>query len=302
MVGSYSAGSDQPKPVNVASVPHRSPFRYPGGKTWLVQCVRAWMHCIDPKPRVFVEPFAGGAIVGLTVAAERLADRVILAELDAAVAAVWKVILSGEAESLVRRILDFEVTRDNVLRVLRSKPQNEHELAFQTIVRNRMQRGGILARGASLVKCGENGRGLCSRWYPATLARRIRAIAEMRDRIEFFHIDAFAIIPQFARQKTAAVFIDPPYTAGGKHAGKRLYTHYVVDHQSLFAFAQRAACAVMMTYDESTEVLELARRFRLCVNRVPMKSTHHRVAFELVLTNRPWTLAPASSCTRTLFD
>ena len=24
------------EPVNVASVPHRSPFRYPGGKTWLV--------------------------------------------------------------------------------------------------------------------------------------------------------------------------------------------------------------------------------------------------------------------------
>ena len=23
--------------VNVASVPQRSPFRYPGGKTWLVQ-------------------------------------------------------------------------------------------------------------------------------------------------------------------------------------------------------------------------------------------------------------------------
>lgn len=31
------------KPVNVASVPQRSPFRYPGGKTWLVPYVRDWL-------------------------------------------------------------------------------------------------------------------------------------------------------------------------------------------------------------------------------------------------------------------
>ena len=29
--------------VNVASVPHRSPFRYPGGKTWLAPRVRQWL-------------------------------------------------------------------------------------------------------------------------------------------------------------------------------------------------------------------------------------------------------------------
>jgi DNA adenine methylase len=31
------------KIVNVASVPQRSPFRYPGGKTWLVPRVRRWL-------------------------------------------------------------------------------------------------------------------------------------------------------------------------------------------------------------------------------------------------------------------
>ena len=29
--------------VNVATVPHRSPFRYPGGKTWLVPFIRHWV-------------------------------------------------------------------------------------------------------------------------------------------------------------------------------------------------------------------------------------------------------------------
>lgn len=51
--------------INVASVPHRSPFRYPGGKTWLVPHVRRWLTSVSSLPREFVEPFAGGAIGGL---------------------------------------------------------------------------------------------------------------------------------------------------------------------------------------------------------------------------------------------
>jgi len=36
--------------VNVASVPQRSPFRYPGGKTWLVPLVRQWLIGLPKLP------------------------------------------------------------------------------------------------------------------------------------------------------------------------------------------------------------------------------------------------------------
>lgn len=52
--------------INVASVPHRSPFRYPGGKTWLVPYIRQWLTYLTPRPAILGEPFAGGAIVGLS--------------------------------------------------------------------------------------------------------------------------------------------------------------------------------------------------------------------------------------------
>jgi DNA adenine methylase len=64
----------QDKIVNVASVPLRSPFRYPGGKTWLVPRIRRWLASLPSKPDEFVEPFTGGGIVGLTVAFEDLAS------------------------------------------------------------------------------------------------------------------------------------------------------------------------------------------------------------------------------------
>src|SRR3954453_16467871 len=48
------------EPVNVASVPQRSPFRYPGGKTWLVPYIRSWLTSKKAVPCILVEPFAGG--------------------------------------------------------------------------------------------------------------------------------------------------------------------------------------------------------------------------------------------------
>ena len=73
----YSAA----KPVNVSSVPQRSPFRYPGGKTWFVPYVREWLQSKKERPSRLIEPFAGGAIISLTVAFERLAKHVLFADL-----------------------------------------------------------------------------------------------------------------------------------------------------------------------------------------------------------------------------
>ena len=81
-----------------------SPFRYPGGKTWLMPTIRPWLEKLATESLHLVEPFAGGAIVGLTAALERLAQRVTLVEIDQDVAAVWKVILSSEAESFAQRV------------------------------------------------------------------------------------------------------------------------------------------------------------------------------------------------------
>src|SRR5512136_216572 len=100
--------------VNVASVPQRSPFRYPGGKTWLVPYVRQWLANLPVQPAEFIEPFAGGAIVGLTVAAEQFADHITLVELDDQIAAVWHTILEGDAEWLANRIASFDLTPESV--------------------------------------------------------------------------------------------------------------------------------------------------------------------------------------------
>jgi DNA adenine methylase len=174
MVRQLSLFPQEKKIVNVASVPFRSPFRYPGGKTWLVPQIRHWLASIPQRPNVFIEPFAGGGIVGLTVAFENLADHIILVELDHQVASVWQTIVYGDAILLADRIENFELTPGSVEEVLGANYELILDQAFQTIVKNRVNHGGILASGAGRIKSGENGKGLASRWYPETLSRRIR--------------------------------------------------------------------------------------------------------------------------------
>ena len=53
-------------------------------------------------------------------------------------------------------------------------------------------------------KHGENGKGVKSRWYAQTLAKRIRNIQRFRDKITFIQGDGIAIIEEYALQETAA--------------------------------------------------------------------------------------------------
>jgi DNA adenine methylase len=277
---------DKKTPTNVAQVKHLSPFRYPGGKTWLVPEVRKWLMASQRPPSVFVEPFAGGAMAGLSVAAEGLAERVFLSELDEDVAAVWITVFNGtdaDVSWLCKHIVEFSVSEKNVRDVLAGKPRSNKGLAFRTIVKNRMQRGGIMAAGAGLVKTGEAGRGLKSRWYPETLATRIQALRALRERITFEQADAFEIVKRFAKDRDAFFFVDPPYTAGGKKAGKRLYTHNEIDHEGLFALMAGVRGSVMATYDDAPEVRDLAARHGFRVEEVPMKNTHHAIIKELLI-------------------
>src|SRR5207248_4156067 len=155
-------------------------------------------------------------------------------------------ILSNGATNLIKRIRRSEISRSAVVAELCREPRTEIDFAFQTILRNRVHRGGIFAPGASLMKNGENNVGVGSRWYPETLARRIAAINAAKSKIEFLHKDAFDVIPKYLRDRSAAFFVDPPYTAGGKSAGRRLYLHSTVNHASLFDLLENAAGDVML--------------------------------------------------------
>jgi len=212
-----------------------------------------------------------------------------MAETDDGVAAVWKTILANQGEWLAREILGFQLTLKNVKATLAQdnsgSPVSLRRKAFLTILRNRVQRGGIMAPGAGLVKCGENNKGIRSRWYPETLARRIREIGLNSRRLSFFDGDGFTLIDQYRFEEQAVFFVDPPYTK----AARRLYKNWQIDHPALFAKLSQVKGDFLMTYDNTKDIRSLAKQFGLESRSIRMKNTHHAEMTELLIgRNLKW--------------
>lgn len=267
--------------VNVASVPQRSPFRYPGGKTWLIPIARKWFSSASDNAEL-IEPFAGGGIISLTAAAENYFNHIIMTELDEDVAAVWETIFSEkDYDWLSNKILNFIVTPENINEVELHANEGTKERAFSTIVRNRTNHGGILAKGSGKIKTGEGGKGLSSRWYPETLVRRITEANKLRDKIQFINEDAFNIMRQQQNNSNAYFFIDPPYTI----AGRRLYNLFDVDHRQIFEIISKLQGHFLLTYDDTTEIRNFAEEFSLSYKTIPMQTTHLIKKEELLISD-----------------
>lgn len=133
---------------------------------------------------------------------------------------------------------------------------------------------------------GGEQKGIKSRWYPETLAKRIIEIGEIRERFTFRCDDGIEVMRQHGDEKTSVFFIDPPYTSGGakgKRAGARLYSHHHLNHEELFSVAANASGDILMTYDDAPDARALASRHLLQVESIAMKNTHHAKMTELLI-------------------
>jgi DNA adenine methylase len=173
-----------------------------------------------------------------------LAMSLPMLEMDEGVATVWQAILNGGAEWLGDAMMGFQLMPESARSAIAQADESLECRAFATIIKNRVNRGGILANGASFIKNGENGKGITSRWYPETLRGRILEIAQVKDRIDFIEGDGFEVCEKNASRDDVVYFIDPPYRA----AGQRLYRYSEIDHEALFDLAHRLQGSFLMTY------------------------------------------------------
>lgn len=277
--------SDCLKAPNVSSVPQYSPLRYPGGKSRLYPLISQWLGSADERPALLIEPFAGAAHVSLAAAIEQMVDKALIVELDGAVAAVWKTILSDDYSWLMEKISEFEISEAEPEVLGNGCDLCIKERAFNAILRNRISRAGIIAPGAGTLNHGEQGRGIRSRWYPETLRKRIARIAEARDRLEFIEGDGLTVMKEHSERQDAFYFIDPPYPK----AGRRLYKYSDVDPMRVFELACCVSGDFLMTYDDSVEITGLVEKYGLQMKRIVMSTSHHCEKYELIISpNLDW--------------
>jgi len=100
------------KPFSRQEASILSPLRYPGAKRRLAGYVAEVLRLNSLRPKVLVEPFAGGASVSLQLLNDDLVETIALGERDPLLTSFWKVVFN-EPEWLIEQIESIEVTVDN---------------------------------------------------------------------------------------------------------------------------------------------------------------------------------------------
>lgn len=241
-----------------------TPLRYPGGKGRLSQCVANIMETNGLTGGHYIEPYAGGSAVALSLLMLEYASHVHINDLNRSIHAFWSAVLS-DTDRLCARIRSERVSMAHWHRqraVQKDPDADTLDLAYSTFFLNRTNRSGIIMGGVIGGKGQDGPWKLNARFNKTNLISRIERIAALRHSISLHRLDASDLITQLlpSLPKRSLVYLDPPYYV----KGKGLYEdHY--DHDDHMRIAQQVATIQqhwIVSYDNVPEIRTMYHAYR----------------------------------------
>lgn len=233
-----------------------SPLRYPGGKGKLYPFVASIIKKTNGRT-IYVEPFAGGAGVALSLLFNNDVDEIVINDYDKAIYSMWRAILT-QTKAFLELLQTTEITVDEWRKQKEIyKTQNKKyslELGFATFFLNRTNRSGILNAGpiGGLDQTGKYK--IDVRFNKEELSKRIKLIAKYKKKIHLYNHDIRSFVDLYLPryQENAFVYFDPPYFNKGKQLYKNFFTED--DHQQILELIQNIQCPWMVTYDNTDKI------------------------------------------------
>ena len=244
-----------------------SPLRYPGGKLKVVDYIKRLFEINDLMDGTYIEPYAGGASVALTLLFSEYVSRIKINDKDRAIYAFWYSVLEN-TEELCRLIKDTPVTMDvwEQQRIVQAQKEEAGllELGFSTFFLNRTNRSGILSGGVIGGKNQDGKYKIDARYNKLDLIGRIESVAEYKDRITLTNLDAVELIQSsgFKFQGTGKTlcYLDPPYYVKGRD----LYLNYYNDddHRAIAKAIKKYKGKWIISYDAVPFIKALYQEYR----------------------------------------
>lgn len=237
-----------------------SPLRYPGGKWRISPFLERLISINGLIGHEYVEPYAGGASLALSLLLNGTVSRIHLNDLDPAIYSFWWSVLRKSNE-LIRLIGEAPLTVAEWQRQRRvySRGLGAGRLAlgFATFYLNRTNHSGIMNGG---VIGGKNQAGpwrIDARFNKEELQRRIKQIAERRSSIRIYHQDALKFLANHPFGPRSIVYLDPPYFRPGK--ALYLNAYEPADHERVQTIVRKLSYPWLISYDDVTDIRRLYR-------------------------------------------
>jgi DNA adenine methylase len=207
-----------------------SPLRYPGGKGKISDFIKSVFEKNLLLDGCYVEPYAGGASIALSLLIEGYASQIVINDIDRSIYAFWYSVIN-HTDEFCEKIDRVKVNIGNWRK--QKEVQNTKEtadlldLGFSTFFLNRVNRSGIIKAGViGGIKQLGNFK-IDARFNKPNLISRIKRIANFKNRIALYNLDAIDLI-QSLNQKMpdrTLIYLDPPYYVKGKDLYVNHYTH-----------------------------------------------------------------------------
>ncbi len=249
----------------------KNPLRYPGAKSKLYCYIKCLLEAEDKIGCEFYEPFAGSASLSFMLLENNIVSRAIINEKDPLLYYFWIAVFRNTNE-LIDLIQKTEITIDNWLEFSKyrdieyTKDKTPVNIGFSGLYLNRTNFSGILKAnplgGLSQISSYK----LNCRFNKETIIKSIKEIAELKDRISIYNLDAIDFMKQYLkykRNKNTFVYIDPPYYKAGPGLYRYFYNHE--DHIDLAKFIKTKAFPWLISYDDVEEIRKMYNKSS-CVN------------------------------------
>lgn len=240
-----------------------SPLRYPGGK-WRIATFFEHLIRLNGLNRTqYVEPYAGGASLALSLLFREQVSEIHLNDLDPSIYAFWHSVLIHNRD-FIQLLDETSVTPDEWSRqkavYARGSAAGKIALGFATFFLNRTNHSGIL-NGGIIGGAKQRGRWkIDARFNRLELRRRIERIGSFRDRIHLSCEDAIEFLSKRRFKSTSLIYLDPPYY----RAGRRLYLNAYKpnDHAAVSEYILGLKSHWIVSYDDVPEIQELYKNIR----------------------------------------
>lgn len=214
-----------------------SPLRYPGGKTQLYTFINHTLNLNKINNATYCEPFCGGSGAAISLLLSNHVENVILNDYDKAIYSFWHAIIY-DTKRFIAKINEIPINmiswreQREIYQTNNEKPHlgYDFDLGFATFFLNRTNRAGIITGGPIGGYAQVSEYKLDCRFNKKDLINKIEKIAEQKNRIRLYNLDAIDLINDVllhCDKSSLFIYFDPPYYK----QGKRLYKNFFDDEK-----------------------------------------------------------------------